>query len=178
MTDPVCPECCSEYVRRVHREGIGEHLLSVFYVYPFSCQLCGERFSFFQRGVRYVRIDEEQRMYQRFSVDFPIVFANDEGVGKGRVGDISMDGCTVQTDAQMAQGAIFHLSLGIPQAASTIKIDAAMVRNVHLDRVGLAFLKFQKAERERLENVVRDLLFARPGEKKSMFDEARASLEL
>src|SRR4030095_13493169 len=65
-------------------------------------QLCGERFSFFQRGVRYVRIDEEQRLYQRSPVNFPIAFANDEVSGKGRVGDISMGGCTVQTDAQLA----------------------------------------------------------------------------
>jgi hypothetical protein len=152
---------------------MGERLLSVFYVYPFSCQLCGERFSFFQRGVKYVRIDEEQRMYQRSPVNLPIAFANDEVTGKGRVGDISMGGCTVQTDAQMALGAIFQLSLDIPDALSTMTIDAARVRNVQFDRVGLEFLKFQKSERERLQNLVRDLLFARRGEKKATFDEAR-----
>jgi hypothetical protein len=172
MTNPVCPECCSEYVRRVRREGIGERLLGVFYVYPFSCQLCGERFSFFLRGVRYVRIDDEQRMYQRSPVNFPIAFANDEVIGKGRVGDISMGGCTVQTDAQMALGAIFQLSLGIEDAVSTIKIDAAVVRNLQLNRVGLEFLKFQKTERERLRIIVHGLMFARPGEKKAIFDEA------
>ena len=177
MTNPVCPECCSEYVRRVRREGIGERLLSVFYVYPFSCQLCGERFSFFQRGVRYVRIDEEQRLYQRSPVNFPIAFANGEVSGKGRVGDISMGGCTVQTDAQMALGAIFQLSFGVQDAVSTIKIDAARVRNVQLDRTGLEFLKFQKSERERLQNLVRGLLFARRGEQKAMFDESPASAE-
>ena len=26
MTNPVCPECRSEYIRRVRREGIGERL--------------------------------------------------------------------------------------------------------------------------------------------------------
>ena len=174
MTNPICPECCSEYVRRVRRKGMGERLLSIFYVYPFSCQLCGERFSFFQRGVRYVRIDEEQRLYQRSPVNFPIAFANDEVTGTGRVGDISMAGCTVQTDAQMAQGAIFHLSLGIQDAVTTIKIDAAMVRNVQFDRAGLMFLKFQKSERERLQNLVRGLLFARRDEIKAMFEEARS----
>jgi c-di-GMP-binding flagellar brake protein YcgR len=112
-------------------------------------------------------------MYQRSPVNFPIAFANDEVTGKGRVGDISMGGCTVQTDAQMALGAIFQLSLGIEDAVSTIKIDAARVRNVQLDRVGLEFLKFQKTERERLQNFVRGLLFARRGEKKTIFDEAR-----
>jgi hypothetical protein len=112
-------------------------------------------------------------MYQRSPVNFPIAFANGEVSGKGRVGDISMGGCTVQTDAQMALGAIFQLSLGIPAAVSTITIDAARVRNVRLDRVGLEFLKFQKSERERLQNLVRGLLFARRGEQKATFDEAR-----
>jgi PilZ domain len=84
-----------------------------------------------------------------------------------------MGGCTVQTDAQMALGAIFQLSLGIQDGVSTIKIDAARVRNVQLDRVGLEFLKFQKSERERLQNLVRGLLFAPQGEKKATFDEAR-----
>jgi hypothetical protein len=174
MTNPVCPLCRSEYVRRVRREGIGERLLGVFYGYPFSCQLCGERFSFFLRGVRYVGIDEEQRMYQRSPVNFPIAFANGEVSGKGRVGDISMGGCTVQSDAQMALGAIFHLSLGIQDGVSTIKIDAARVRNVRLDRVGLEFLKFQKSERERLQNLVRGILFARRDEIRAMFEEARS----
>jgi hypothetical protein len=72
-----------------------------------------------------------------------------------------------------ALGAIFQLSLGIPDAVSTITIDAARVRNVRLDRVGLEFLKFQKSERERLQNLVRGLLFARRGEQKATFDEAR-----
>ena len=124
-----------------------------------------------------MRIHEEQRLYQRFPVNFPIAFANDEVTGKGRVGDISMGGCTVQSDAQMALGAIFQLSLGIPDAVSTITIDAARVRNVRLDRVGLEFLKFQKSERERLQNLVRGLLFARRGEQKAMFDESPASAE-
>jgi hypothetical protein len=48
------------------------------------------------------------------------------------------------------------------------------VRNVQFDRVGLEFLKFQKSERERLQNLVRGLLFARRGEKKATLDEAAA----
>jgi c-di-GMP-binding flagellar brake protein YcgR len=125
-----------------------------------------------------MRIDEERRMYQRFPVNYPITFAHAEGKGKGLVGEISMGGCTVETYAQMTQGAIFHLSFRIRDAVSTIKIDAAMVRNVQPDRVGLEFLKIKEAERERLKNLVRGLLFARPSEQKAMFDEPRASLEL
>ena len=37
--------------------------MSLFYVYPFKCQLCGERFRSFQRGVRYIRVEEDRREY-------------------------------------------------------------------------------------------------------------------
>jgi hypothetical protein len=78
----------------------------------------------------------------------------------------------------MAPGAIFHLSLGIQDTCLAHQDRRGRVRNVQLDRVGLEFLKFQKTERERLQSIVLDLLFARASEKKALFDEARASLEL
>jgi len=48
MADLKCPNCARDFVRRVSRAGLSERLLSVFYVYPFKCQLCGYRFRFFQ----------------------------------------------------------------------------------------------------------------------------------
>ena len=50
MADLKCPNCARDFVRRVSRTGVVERLLSVFYVYPFKCQLCGYRFRFFQWG--------------------------------------------------------------------------------------------------------------------------------
>ena len=39
-----CPNCSKEYVARVARVGFAEEILSLFYIYPFKCQLCGCRF--------------------------------------------------------------------------------------------------------------------------------------
>ena len=55
MLKPVCPKCSSDYVKRVSRDGF-EHLMSVFYIYPFRCQPCGHRSRILQWGVTYTRI--------------------------------------------------------------------------------------------------------------------------
>ena len=55
MPRPLCPRCSREYVKRVSRVGLGERLISLFYVYPFRCQLCGHRFQLLQWGVEYKR---------------------------------------------------------------------------------------------------------------------------
>ena len=50
-----CPACGSTLVRRSHRLGLAEAMLSAAYVYPFRCQECLHRFFALQWGVRYQR---------------------------------------------------------------------------------------------------------------------------
>jgi chromosome segregation ATPase len=62
MPQPVCPKCSSDYVKRVSRIG-AEHLISLFYIYPFRCQPCGHRFRLLQWGVTYTKkewIDKQE----------------------------------------------------------------------------------------------------------------------
>lgn len=65
MASLKCPKCSRDFVRRSSRVGWIEKFLSLFYVYPFKCQLCGLRFRFLQRGVRYTRVVEDRRLYDR-----------------------------------------------------------------------------------------------------------------
>ena len=95
MADLKCPNCARDFVRRVSRTGVVERLLSVFYVYPFKCQLCGYRFRFFQWGVRYFRVEEDRREYDRMEMSFPVTFASDEGSGDGTLVNVSMGGCSL-----------------------------------------------------------------------------------
>jgi hypothetical protein len=60
----VCPNCSSEYVTRASRAGL-ERLMSLFYIYPFRCQLCWHRFRLFQWGVTYRRIELDSRIAQQ-----------------------------------------------------------------------------------------------------------------
>jgi PilZ domain len=158
---PVCPNCHSEYVKRVSRAGLSERFVSLFHIYPFCCQLCGYRFKLRQPGVTYTRIEEDRREYYRWSVDFPITFrAGTKGVA-GLLIDISMGGCAFHTEALMLEGIILQLDLQLPQEATPVKIDAAVVRSVRPGLASVEFLRIEHSERERLKVFVRSLMRAR-----------------
>ena len=157
-TNIKCPNRAREFVRRVSRAGFSEILLSYFYVYPFKCQLCGYRFRYFQWGVRYVRVEEDRREYDRMEMNFPVSFYGQDVSGEGNLLNVSMGGCSFSTGAKIESGAILNLSLQISKDVPPVIVDAAMVRNVGSSSVGVEFLLWQQSERERLQLFVRGLL--------------------
>lgn len=161
MTQLKCPNCGREFVRRISRAGIVEVMLSYFYVYPFKCQLCGERFRRYQRGVRYVRIERDRREYDRVEMNFPVSFFGQDIKGEGIIINVSMGGCTLQTQAKVETGAILNLSLQISKDVPPVIVDAGVVRNVRDGVIGVEFLLWQQSERERLQLFVRGLLIGR-----------------
>ena len=92
---------------------------------------------------------------QRLPVDFPAAFAGDGVDGNGSVADISMSGCTIHSNSQLKEEDIVSMTLHILDGLPPVTIDAARVRNVSANRVGLEFLKFQQTERERLRLFIR-----------------------
>jgi PilZ domain len=149
MSRPFCPECSTEYVKRVRRQTLAERLLSFFYIYPFHCQLCGCRFKTLRWGVRYVRIDEDARNYERLPTDFPFTLVDNEVTVKGRVSEISMRGCTLLTESPMQLGQVIDLKLHISN--SPITIDSLVIRNTSANRAGVEFLRLSQGERRRLQ---------------------------
>ena len=160
MTHLICPKCYREYVMRVSRRGWKERLLGIFYVYPFRCQLCGYRFRFLQWGVRYRRVEGDRREYERLPMNFPVSFVGENIQGAGTVLEISMSGCTFRVLKQPPEG-IVRLALQISNELNPIEVEAALVRNVRQDYVGVEFLRFQPTERERLQLFIRGLLLGR-----------------
>lgn len=161
MPRPLCPRCSREYVRRVSRVGLGERLISLFYVYPFRCQLCGHRFQLLQWGVNYKRIEEDRREYERMAVSFPATFAVRGVNGRGVVVDISIAGCSFRTEAQLAEGNIVSMELEVANETHPIHVEAAVVRSILSGRAGVEFLQFENGERERLQNFIRGLILDR-----------------
>lgn len=161
MADLKCPNCARDFVRRVSRTGLGERLLSVFYVYPFKCQLCGYRFRFFQWGVRYFRVEEDRREYDRMEMSFPVSFTSEAGSGEGSLVNVSMGGCSFKTKAQLPVGTIMKLTLQVSSDIPAVVVDAAVVRSVRTGGVGVEFLQWQQSERERLQLFVRGMLIGR-----------------
>lgn len=161
MAQLKCPNCNREFVRRVARVGFIERLLGLFYIYPFKCQLCGFRFRFLQRGVRYVRVEEDHREYDRIQMSFPLSYSGDGITGEGLTLNISMGGCSFTASSEMPDGAIVKLALKISSDAAPVIVDAAVVRYLRNQVVGVEFLRWQPGERERLQLFVRGLLIGR-----------------
>lgn len=161
MMTLMCPQCDREFVKRVSRQGWKERLMSVFYIYPFRCQLCGYRFRFIQWGVRYLRIYEDRREYERLTINFPVSVTGANVYCEGGIVDISVGGCTVQLDTQLKEGDLCRLGINLPSDFVPLKVAAAVVRTVRGDQVGIEFLKFHDNERERLQLFIRGLLLGR-----------------
>jgi PilZ domain len=142
-------------MRRITRY---ERLLSFFYFYPFRCQLCDRIFTVFQPGIRYIRVDEDRREHQRIAVEFPMWLTKDTLNSKGRAVDLSMSGCTVRTDLLLPLSSVISVRLQIPDEPDPLTIEAAIVRNVGKDRLGLEFLRFQGDEKHRLRRVLQKLM--------------------
>lgn len=156
-----CPHCSRDFVRRVARSALAETLLSFFYIYPFKCQLCGERFRSMQWGVRYVRVDEDRREYDRMEMRFPVTFSGQGISAEGELLNVSMGGCSFHTAANLTSGMILKMGLQISKDVAPVTVDAVVVRNVRSGAVGVEFLQWQKSERERLQLFIRGLLIGR-----------------
>ena len=161
MPRPLCPKCSREYVKRVSRVGLGERLISLFYVYPFRCQLCGHRFQLLQWGVEYKRIEEDRREYERMPASFPINFDADTVQGRGLAVDISMAGCTFHTEVELVEGNILQMRLDVPEETSPVRVEAVIIRTLRAGRGGVEFVQFENGERERLQRFIRGLLLGR-----------------
>ena len=161
MAQPICPRCSSEYVRRVSRVGLGEQLMSHFYIYPFRCQLCGHRFKLLQWGITYTRVEEDRREYERLAAQFPLAFTAGVVNGNGSAVDISMGGCTFHTETRLTQGSIVRLGLQVSKDIAAVNVEAAVVRSVSDGRTGVEFLRVEHSERERLQRFIRGLRFGR-----------------
>ena len=157
VTPLACPICSAEFVKRVTKYGFKERLLGRIGVYSFRCQICRHRFRALQRSIRYPSNEKDQREYERLAMNFPISFVGENIAGAGAVFDISINGCGFATDVALSAGSIMRLTLQISNELEPITIDAAVVRYVQHDRIGVEFLRVQPAEQERLQMHIRGL---------------------
>jgi PilZ domain len=72
---------------------------------------------------------------------------------QGRVSEISMSGCTLQTEMLMQLGQVIDLKLYISN--DPIMIDSLVIRNTSANRAGVEFLRFGESERKRLQFFIR-----------------------
>ena len=152
-----CPQCHRGFVRRSHRTGSAELLLSFVYVYPFRCQFCDHRFRAWQPGLRETRQTPERREYDRIRADIPVRLSGLPGSARGRAVELSINGCTVNTDVMLADGAQVEVTLEGGPGVRPIIVPAAVVHSIRAGTAGLVFTELGATERERLRRLVQDL---------------------
>jgi hypothetical protein len=162
MAQVKCPKCSRPFVRRVSIVGSAETLLGIFYVYPFKCQICGVRFHMPQWGVRYLRVPEDKREYDRLPTSFSLNFQANNMTGQGAALNVSMGGCNFNSTMRLASGTVLQMGLQVADGVDPIVVDAAVVRYTHERSIGVEFLQWQESERERLQQFVRGLLISHP----------------
>ena len=62
-----------------------------------------------------------------------------------------MGGCTIRSETQLLYAQIVKVLLQIPGDDLPVTVDAAVVRNMQVNRIGLEFLRLQQVERKRLQ---------------------------
>ncbi len=167
MPLPICPKCFNGFVRRSRRRGLVGHLISLFSVYPYRCQLCQCRFHHFQRGVKYIRVDEDRREYGRLPVNLTATFAAGAVRGQGTIKDISVAGCSLSTEARLEEGNILYLKLQLPNLANHVDVEVAVLRSICSSQASVEFLRFESGERERLQHFIRGLISEGPAGKRA-----------
>jgi PilZ domain len=155
---PKCPKCHKGFIRRSHRLGLLERLLSIFLIYPFRCQLCTYRFLAFHGNKSEARHREYERLPVRLPVSFNSTSAGEQIKGDGIVVGLSIRGCALTADQLLPTGSFLRLRLVVEAQGSPIEIDVAVVRSTVNHRAGLEFLSIRDEEDKRLRAFVEGLL--------------------
>lgn len=102
----------------------------------------------------------QARYSQRVKVDCSVRFAGESGVREGRILDLSLPGCLLESPEKISPGEYVQLRLFLPDLQAPLQVSLAAVRWVQGVRVGLEFIRTSLDEQRRLERFVREHLGA------------------
>ena len=158
MKELHCPACGTPYVKVTSGAGFVEKLLNRLHIFQFRCQLCTTRFRARRPGNRQTSQEFDRREYRRLRANFAASLTLDQSAVDGFVTDLSMGGCTLQATSSLPRGTFVKVLLHAPGGQPDIKIDAAMISSIQPLTIGVKFLEFQSADKQRMGQLVLDLL--------------------
>ena len=83
-----------------------------------------------------------------------VLFVSDDSVGKGRVTNLSVSGCTIETAHPVERGAYLTLRFQLPGQGQPLESDLAAVRWVHGRQLGLEFIRLSSDTQARLRHLI------------------------
>ena len=96
----------------------------------------------------------KNRYSQRVSVDCSVMFAGENVVAEGRILDLSLPGCLMESSKKMSAGEYIQLRLFLPDHQAPLHVALAAIRWAEGSKVGIEFIRTSKPEQHRLEQFV------------------------
>jgi hypothetical protein len=100
----------------------------------------------------------EGRRERRLFVQCPISIKGNQGVNSGIVFNISPGGAAIESGAVVQPGTVLTLRVHLPSLKQPIEVDRAAVTWKTGDDFGVQFLQLGPEQRERLNQVLQDIL--------------------
>ena len=97
----------------------------------------------------------KNRYSQRVSVDCSVMFAGKNVVAEGRILDLSLPGCLMESSKKMSAGEYIQLRLFLPDHQAPLHVALAAIRWAEGSKVGIEFIRTSQPEQHRLEQFVR-----------------------
>lgn len=95
------------------------------------------------------------RTYVRFSFDSPLILGGESYVCEGVLRNLSLEGCSLVSDRELALNSIVRVSLLLPDQVRALPIEKGQVIWAQGLRCGLEFLELSLPTRLRLGRILR-----------------------
>lgn len=98
------------------------------------------------------------RTYVRFPFDSPLILGGESFVCEGALRNLSLQGCSIISDRELALASIVRVSLLLPNQAQALPIDMGRVIWAQGPECGLEFIELSLSTRLRLGRTLRVVL--------------------
>ncbi len=154
-TKTLCPFCESLFVTPVQPAGLLDKLATLMSLHPFQCESCKKRFRLKQQGGQ-SPTGSERRKSIRVSVRIPVTFESNEVSGDGVLTDMSLHGCSLESQQALRSGLLLKLNFPASTARkpNSTAQQLATVMGINGTRAGLKFLAYSFQEKDALTQTV------------------------
>ncbi len=100
----------------------------------------------------------EAQRERRLFVQYPVVFLGSQGVGEGRLFNLSLGGGAIESGTAVQRGTVLTLRVHLPSLPQPIAVDQVEVTWTAGDDFGVQFLSLGTREQARLSQLIAGLL--------------------
>ncbi len=111
--------------------------------------------------VEFTRTYSRQHYRVPLVVQYPVMFSATDTIAEGKVMNLTVFGCTIESIDALQQGTTLRMRLILPDQAQSLPVEEAEVRWVQGNRMGIQFHRVDRAADFRLHGFVWDRMIER-----------------